>query len=268
VAEEPKAPRKGRYATVAAVVIVAVLVLLGFLVGIPTASTVGTPYVSTSASLVGVPSATAELFSVVVPTQVVHPFTNATVVASVREVSTTAQVLTVSRTTLYCNESVYSRTFLPAGAEVQVTWNATGKVDAYVFVSAQFESYLGTERIASSTVNKTGEADGSLRFRTQYSDSYFFLLLNPPAGPSCLGAGTIWVSSPGGPAAYTYPVTSYTTEQASYTTTILLNATQTRTTTVTLTSTSTREVPYTLTSTSTAQCTPSLWAWIFGTRAC
>ena len=268
VAQEPRKSGRARFATAVCVVLVLAIAILGFLVSVPTTSAVVVPYLSTSTGEVAVTTASLQPHLVTVPTAEESTATNASVIAYVHYVSTTAQVLTVSRTTLYCNESVYSRTYLPSGAEVQVTWNATGKVDAYVFDSAQFEWYLRTEQITSSTVNETGKASGSMRFRTQLSDSYFFLLLNPPSGPTCLGAGTIWVSSPGGPAAYSYPVTSYTTELASYTTTILLNSTETRTTTVALTSTSTKEVLYTLTSTSTAQCAVNLWAWLLGTRAC
>jgi len=268
VAEEQKTSRRGSYLAVAIVVALLLLAILGFLVKVPTASEVGIPYVSTSVSETPVPLTSAEKYPTVVPTTTAYSFSNATVIVNIHEVSTTAQVLTVSRTTLYCNQSVYTRTYLPAGAYVRVLWNATGKVDAYVFDSAQFEYYQGSGQITSTTANETGEANGSMGFQTKSSDSYFFLLLDPPVGGSCLGTGTIWVSSPGGPADYVLTFTSYTTEFGTYTTTVQTNATETRTTTVTVTSMSTELVPYTLTSTSTTECALSFWSWLLGTRSC
>jgi hypothetical protein len=268
VAEEPKKSRRARYAAAACVAVVLAIAILGFLVAIPTSSAIGVPYLSTSTSEVAVSSTSTEPYVVSVPTTVGYSATNASVIAYVYHVTTTAQVLTLSRTTLYCNQSVYARTYLYAGAEVQVSWNATGKVNVYVFNSTQFTSYLGSEQITSSTVNQTGEASGVLRFRAASSDSYFFFILNPPVARSCLGTGTIWVSSPGGPAVYALPVTSYTTEYTTYTATTQVTVSHTYTSTIALTRTSTELIPVTLTSTSTTACAPSLWAWLLGSKSC
>ncbi|HME18624.1 MAG TPA: hypothetical protein VKF15_02675 [Nitrososphaerales archaeon] len=268
MAEEPKKSRRARYVAAACVVLVLAIVVLGFLVSVPTTSAVTVPYRWTSTSEVAVASTSTEPYLVGVSTTVGYTATNASVIEYVHQVMTTAHVLTISRTTLYCNQSVYAANPLVAGADVQVTWNATGKVDVYVFNSTQFDSYLGSEQITSSTVNQTGEASGVLRFRASSTGSYFFFILDPPVGRSCLGAGTIWVSAPGGPAIYSLPVTSYTTEYTTYTAASQQEITQTYTSTFALTSTSTELIPVTLTSTSTTSCAPSFWAWIFGPKSC
>jgi hypothetical protein len=250
------------------VAVVLAIAILGFLASVPTTSAVLVPYLSTSSSEVMAPTTSTEPYTVVVPTTAEYAATNGSVIAYVYNVTTTAQVLTISRTTLYCNQSVYAETNLAAGANVEVAWNATGKVNVYVFDRAQFDSYLGSEQITSSTVNQTGEASGVLHFHAAKTDGYFFFILNPPVERSCLGQGTIWVNAPGGPAIYAIPMTSYTTEYTTYTVTTHATVSQVFTLTIALTRTSTELIPVTLTSTSTIACAPSFWSWLFGQKGC
>jgi len=262
----------GRRAGIACALVVVAVAVGGFLVTVPNTSMVGVPYQSTSVRTAATTATTVEPYLVGVPTTVGYPSTSASEVSSVSQETTTSQVLVVSRTSLYCNQSVYSRSLLAAGSEVEVTFNATGRVDVYIFDSSQFESYLAgiheVEKLGPSTANLNGKASGELGFYVPSDDSYFLFILNPPVGGSCEGIAAVGVNSANGSAVYLAAVTSYGTEVVTYTATTEFVTVLTSSTTLTSAGTSTELVRYTLTSTSTTTCAPSFWAWLLGPTGC
>jgi len=262
----------GRGAKTACALAVVAVVALGFLVTVPRTSTSGVPYRSASVLTSAATETTVSPYLVGVPTTVGLPSTSLSEVTTVSQATTTSEVLTISRTSLYCNQSVYTRSLLAPGSAVEVAFNATGKVDVYVFDSSQFDSYLGgvreAEKLGPSTANLNGEASGELAFYAQSEDSYFLLVLNAPLGGSCGGVPTVNLNSAGGSAVFQVPVTSYSMEAVTYTATSEFVVVLTTSTTMTSEATSTETVQTTLTSTSTTTCNPAFWAWLLGPQGC
>ena len=272
MAETDEEKHSRRYLSIACAFAVTAVALGGFLVAVPRTSTVEIPYQSTSVRTAAVTATTISPYLVGVPTAVEYAATSVSTVSSISQVTTTAEVLVVSHTSLYCNQSVYSRSLLAAGSEVEVTFNATGKVNVYGFDSSQFDSYLGgvreEEKLGPSTANLNGEASGKLDFSVPSEDSYFLFVLNAPLGGSCEGIVPVGVDFATGSAVYQVPVTSYSTEVVTYTATSEYVTVLATSTTVTSEGTTTELIQNTLTSTSTTTCAPSFWAWLLGPKGC
>lgn len=251
---------KARNGGIASVVVVAAILVSGFLIYIPVTTAKAVPYVVTSTSL-----STAEIPYLVVSPQVVTYTTSSTTqVAVTQSTQTSSQVYGLSAYTLNCNSYVYLSATLSQGWNLVVSYSAGDTITVYLFTSQEFSSFFNG---GSPTPEKSqsGLSSGTFGYSVPLTDTYYLVLDNNlHNGFFCVGGEKVTINSATGTANYEVPTTTYINEVVTYTTSSQTQVTQTYTTTIV----STSYFPVTLTSTTTKSCSYDFWAWLTGSNTC
>ena len=87
---------------------------------------------------------------------------------------------------------------------------ASDTVDAYVFMSVEFQNYRNTVTNAAPVVQRQDSANIRLSFRTTSDDTYYFVIFNRHSGFFGLFSKTVGVYSATSTASWTELTTTYT----------------------------------------------------------
>lgn len=220
----------GRNAGLVSVVVVAVIVAAGFVVMVPVSSVAQVP---------------VAVVNTVETTFVTSSVTQVPVSQSGTATSALWDESDISLQPNYYDS--YSAT-LTVGTDAQVSWQASGTVNVYVFTSAQYNAYR-TSGTTSPDVASASSSSDSLTFHISGTDTYYLVIENPNGGFLGIGATNVGYTSSG---SETYPTTSttYITQTVTYTTS------------------SPTVVTTTSTSTTTKTCSYNFWAWLTGSHSC
>lgn len=282
------------FAAVAAVVIVAAVLVGGFIVNVQS-STVTYPLVPatsttentfSTSSLFGVASTTEQTFAtstvvdVVSTSEQTFATSSTTSVPVTQSTTATQDVFDESDISLKATYyDSYSVSF-SVGTDVQVSWQASEKVNIYFFNSAEFSAYASSGT-TSPNIASDSASSGTLDFVIAGNDTYYMVVENPNDGILGLGASNVGYTTTG---TETYPTTSttYITQTVTYdtstptavtsTSTVIYTTSTptvvTSTTTAIYTTSTPSVVTYTTTSTSTVTCSHGFWYWLFGANSC
>lgn len=269
-----------RNASIAAVVVVAIIVAGGFLYMVPVTTAKSVPYVVTSTGYSTTVTTSTEYATNAIPVLVVQTQTVTYATSSTTQVAVTqpqqvsSTVYSLSAYTLNCNTYVYLSASLQQGWNLVVSYSAGDTITVYLFTSQEYSSFQGG---GNPTPEKTqsGLASGQFGYSVPLTDTYYLVLDNNlHNGLFCVGGEKVTINSATGTATYTVQTTTYINQVVTYTTSSQTLVTQTSTgyTTSTLfvpvTSTNTYYFPVTSTSTSTASCSYRFWYWLTGSNAC
>jgi len=263
--------RRGLYAKLAIVIVLALVVLGGFVLTVPVANTTAIPYQSLSAMYATIVSTSAGPYLVLVPTASPYETSSTYVATIMSQVTTTSRIWSISQTALTCNTYKFASAYLPSGSSVQLSWSASDTVDVYVFNSTEYMRYVLSGATTPNVAGENGASmSGTMNIILFGSDTYYLVMHDSHGLVSgiCQTGGSMAVYSTSATATYAVPVPTYSTETTAYVTSSTSIETRTFTTTVTSVSTSTTYTTYTLTSTSTTMCESPFWRWLLGPRTC
>lgn len=191
-----------------------------------------------------------------VPVAVVRTIETTFLASSITQVpvsqstTATASIWNENDISLKPNYYDYYAVPLSVGTDVEVSWEASGTLNVYVFTSAQYSTYSSSSGgTTSPNVASASAASSSLTFHISGTDTYYLVLENPNNGFFGLGSSNVGYTTSG---SETYPTTTttYITQTVTYTTS----------TPTAVTSTST--------STTTKTCSYDFWSWLSGSRSC
>lgn len=275
---------KGRNLVIAAVAVVFVVVVLGFVANVPVTQAITSPTTTVIPStqvqqVVVVSVETNYVTGTYVSSSTIVYQTSSQSYATIAEQTTTNQgVFTIPSTTLDPNYYTYASASLPALASVTISWITDNSVDVYVFTSAEYSAYSGSGSTSATgaqsyVAQDTGTGSGSLSFVTSAADRYYLVLHNPNTGFLGINVKNDQVSSSG---TATYNV--QTSTEVAQTNTYLITSTLYNT--ITTTTSSTTSIPQTVSTTvtdyststgvttSTTSCSFPFWEWLAGNNRC
>jgi hypothetical protein len=189
------------------------------------------------------------------------------------QTSTNEQVLDIGQLILKPNYYEYSSNYLNVGSDVQVSWTTDNHVDAYVFNSAEYNSYAASGTTSPNIASQTNTGSGTLAFQVLIADTYYFVLHNPNTGFLGFLTENDTVSASGS-ATFQTETTVYVAQTNTYiaSTTLYTTLTSTSTSTTVLTQTtqsiSTQYVTQTGESTTTDSCSYSILTYLLGSNKC